>query len=40
VVGAAEASAALRALRANGEIACRIGHVVRREKNGPQVVIV
>ena len=40
VVGAAEASAALRALRATGEIACRIGHVVRREKNGPQVVIV
>jgi phosphoribosylformylglycinamidine cyclo-ligase len=40
VVGAAEAGAALKALRAAGEIAWRIGRVVRREKNGPQVVIV
>jgi phosphoribosylformylglycinamidine cyclo-ligase len=40
VVGAAEAGAALKALRAAGEIAWRIGRVVRREKNGPQVMIV
>ena len=40
VVGAAEAGAALKALRSAGESAWRIGRVVRREKNGPQVVIV
>ena len=40
VVGAAEAGAALRALRSAGESAWRIGRVIRREKNGPQVVIV
>ena len=40
VVGAAEAGAALRALRSAGESAWRIGRVIRRGKNGPQVVIV
>jgi phosphoribosylformylglycinamidine cyclo-ligase len=40
VVGAAEAGAALKALRAAGEIAWRIGRIERRRKNGPQVVIV
>jgi phosphoribosylformylglycinamidine cyclo-ligase len=40
VVGAAEAGAALNALRAAGESAWRIGRVVRREKNGPQVVLI
>jgi len=40
VVGAAEAGAALKALRSAGESAWRIGRVVRRKKNGPQVVIV
>ena len=40
VVGAAEAGAALKTLRAAGGSAWRIGRVVRREKNGPQVVIV
>ena len=40
VVGAAEAGAALNTLRAAGESAWRIGRVVRRGKNGPQVVIV
>jgi phosphoribosylformylglycinamidine cyclo-ligase len=40
VVGAAKAGAALKTLRAAGETAWRIGRVVRRKKNGPQVVIV
>ena len=40
VVGAAEASAALKALRAAGEIAWRIGRIEQRAKNGAQVVIV
>lgn len=40
VVGAAEAGAALKALRSAGESAWRIGRVVRREKNGSQVMIV
>ncbi|MBI2295197.1 MAG: phosphoribosylformylglycinamidine cyclo-ligase [Betaproteobacteria bacterium] len=40
VVGAAEAGAALKALRAAGEIAWRIGRIERRVKNGPQVMIV
>ena len=40
VVGAAEAGAALKALRSAGENAWRIGRVVRREKKSPQVVIV
>ena len=40
VVGAAEAGAALKALRSVGESAWRIGRVVRRGKNGPQVMLV
>ena len=40
VVGAAEASAALKALRAAGEIAWCIGRIEQRAKNGAQVVIV
>ena len=40
VVGAADAARALKILKAAGETAWRIGRVVRRGKNGPQVVIV
>jgi phosphoribosylformylglycinamidine cyclo-ligase len=40
VVAAAEADAALKVLKAAGETAWRIGRVVRREKDRPQVEIV
>jgi len=40
VVSEANASRALRVLKAAGETAWRIGRVVRRARNGPQVVIV
>ena len=40
VVAPADAAAALKTLTAAGETAWRIGRVVRRKKNGPQVVIV
>jgi phosphoribosylaminoimidazole (AIR) synthetase len=39
-VSEANASRALRILKAAGETAWRIGRVVRRVRNGPQVVIV
>ena len=40
VVGAADAARAIKILKAAGETAWRIGRIVRRGKNGPQVVIV
>ena len=40
VVAAAESRAALKALKAAGETAWRIGRVVRRDRNGPQVMVV
>jgi len=40
VVGAADAAKAVNILKAAGETAWRIGRIVRRGKNGPQVVIV
>ena len=40
VVGAADAGRALKALKAAGESAWRIGRIVKRRKNGPQVVLV
>ena len=40
VVRAADAGKALKALKATGEIAWRIGRIVKRRKNEPQVIIV
>ena len=40
VVGAADAAKAMKILKAAGETAWRIGRIVRRGKNGPQVVMV
>jgi phosphoribosylformylglycinamidine cyclo-ligase len=40
VVAAADAGRALRTLKAAGETAWRIGRIVRRDKNGQQVVLV
>jgi len=40
VVGAADAAKAVKILKAAGETAWRIGRIVRRGKNGPQVTIV
>jgi len=40
VIAPADAQAALKTLRAAGETAWRIGRVVRRRKNSPQVLIV
>ena len=40
VVRAADAGKALKSLKAAGETAWRIGRIVKRKKNGPQVVIV
>ncbi len=40
VVGAADAARAVKILKAAGETAWRIGRIVRRGKNGPQVVMV
>jgi phosphoribosylformylglycinamidine cyclo-ligase len=40
VVGAADADAAVKSLTAAGETVWRIGRVVRREKNDPQITIV
>ena len=39
VVAPPDAAAALKTLKAAGETAWRIGRVVRRKKNGPQVII-
>jgi phosphoribosylformylglycinamidine cyclo-ligase len=40
VVSADQADAAVRLLRAEGETVSHIGHIVRRENDGPQVIIV
>jgi phosphoribosylformylglycinamidine cyclo-ligase len=40
VVGARDADAALKLLKASGETAWRIGSIVERDKNGPQVLLV
>ncbi len=40
VVGAADAARAVKILKAAGETAWRIGRIVRRGKNGPQLVMV
>ena len=40
VVGAGDAARAVKLLRAGGETAWRIGRIVRRGKNGPQLVMV
>jgi len=40
VVSAGDARAAMRTLKAAGETVWRIGHIVKRTRNGPQVVLV